>query len=265
MTCLGRVARLGACIAVLALSGGCSSKLMTPEDSEMDQASADDFAVQAIAALAVVSDDLQGAARSTPPEAPMSAHVRPARAMWDTTFTGANGLSYSASRTLYDAADVEQPSWNPQVRRVNWTSTASGTAAGPQDTATVSHEAVLDLRGVEAGQDTLRFDGGCIDTLFIRFRSLDGTRTRYFLWTSVVDIASVRFLKSTVQTGRPISGRVTFAILADRLRSYVRTDVETRIETSVAFVFNDDGTADMTVNRTFSYRWNLQTGVITRA
>lgn len=269
MTSLGRVAMLGACLVALGLVAGCSSNPVASGGAGMSQSSADDFAVQAVAALQVVTADVQMAVSSTPPASPMSAmsrHIRPARAMWDTSFTGSNGLSYAASRTFYDALDVEQPVWSALVTRVQWTSTATGTIAGPQDTASVSHEAALDLRGVEAGQDTLRFDGGCIDTLFNRFRSLDGTRTRYFLWTSVLDIASVRILKSTFQTdGRPISGRVTFAVSADRLRSYVRTDVEAHIDATVVIMFNDDGTADMTVNSTHSYRWNLETGVIVRA
>ena len=157
------------------------------------------------------------------------------------------------------------PGWGPTVTRVHWTSGATGTIEGLRDTASVSHAGVLDARGVQDGRDTLQFDGGAIDTLQNHFLSLDGTRERYFLWASVVDIAAVRFLKSTIQSdGRPISGTVTFTVTADRLRSNNRADVEAHIDATVVVVFNADGTADLSVDATHTYRWNLQTGVVVR-
>jgi hypothetical protein len=263
---LEMVARLGVCLVVLGMSAGCGKSPTATGGTGMSQQNADDFAVQAVAALDVVAGDVEMAFTTTPPTT-SSESIRPGpvRALWDTTFTK-NGLSYTASRTLYDDTDAELPTWSASVARVHWTSTANGTLIGLQDTASVTHQAVLDVRGVQDGQDTLKFDGGCIDTLQNRFRSMDGTRTRYFLWASLVDIASVRFLKSTIQSdGRPIGGTVTFTVSADRLRSNDRADVEAHIDATVVIVFNDDGTADITVDATHSYRWNLQTNVIVRA
>ncbi len=267
MKSLGRVAMLGVCLVALGLIAGCSSnKIAGAGGAVMNQATADDFAVQAVATLGVVSGDVGVAVEATPPSSPMSVRITPARAMWDTTFTGSGGLSYSASRTFYDASDVALPGWSLLATRLHWTSSAAGTIAGPQDTATVSHESVLDARGIESGQDTLRFDGYCADTLFNRFRSLDGTRTSFFLWTSALSIESLRILKSTLQTdGRPFSGTVTFGVSADRLRSHNRADVEAHIDATVVVVFNADGTADITVSGAYHYRWNLQADTIVRA
>lgn len=265
MKSLGYTAMLGACLVALGLVAGCSSNKVAPGGVAMNQATADDFAVQAVAGLDVVSGDVQVAVSATPPPSPMSSRVAPARALWDTTYTGSNGLSYSASRTFYNAADVALPGWTPLATRLHWTSTATGTIANAQDTLTVGHESVLDARGIEAGQDTLRFDGFCVDTLFNRFRSLDGLRTSFFLWTSGVEIGSIRILKSTFQSdGRPISGTVTITVSADRLRTHNRTDVEAHIDGTVVVVFNSNGTADITV-ASYHYRWNLATQTITRA
>ena len=267
MKSLRMLGALSACLVALGLVAGCgTSTHSVAPGTTVDQGTADDFAVQALASLDVVSGDMQVAIGGTPSAPAMSARVAPARAMWDTTYTTSNGLTYSASRTFYDDTDTPLPGWSPSAVRLHWTSTASGTAAGPVDTATVGHASVVDARGIQAGQDTLRFDGACLDTLLNRFRSLDGTRTRHFYWTSSLDIAAVRILKSTLQTsGRPIGGTVTFVVSADRLRSNVRTDVEVHFDATVVVVFNDTGTADITVNSTYHYLWNLQTGAVVRA
>lgn len=263
---LRMVATLGACLVAIGLVAGCGNSTKSVAPTTMNQTTADDFALQALASLDVVAGDVQVSIVSTPSAPAAPAGVAPARAMWDTTYTTSNGLTYSASRTFYDASDNALPGWSPSAVRLHWTSTATGTAEGPVDTATVGHAGVLDARGIEAAQDTLKFDGVCLDTLLNRFRSLDGTRTRYFYWTSSLDVASVRFLKSTLQTsGWPIGGTVTFVVSADRLRSNLRTDVEVHFDGTVLVVFNANGTATVTVNSSYHYLWNLQTGIVTRA
>ncbi len=189
----------------------------------------------------------------------------PARAVWDTSFTW-NGITYEASRTFYDALDNELPGYGPLAVRMRWTSRAYGTYQGPRDTASVGHAATLDLRGLQAGQDTVRLDGVCRDTLQNTFRSLDGLRVRYFFWTSGMTVEAVRILKSTLSAGGwPISGTVTYLVSADRLRSRDQTDVEVRFEATVVVTFNGTSEPEIVVNGTYRYRWNMQTGQVTRA
>jgi hypothetical protein len=136
---------------------------------------------------------------------------------------------------------------------------------GQRDTATVGRNAALDLRGIQAGQDTLRLDGTALDTLLNRFRSFDGTRTRYFYWTSGLTIANVRILKSTLQTGfLPVGGTVTLVVSADRLRSNNRTDVETHLNVTVVITFNGTQLVDLVVDGRYRYRWNVETDEVTR-
>jgi hypothetical protein len=232
----------------------------------MTAQTADDLAVQTATSLTVVGGDVQYAL-STTPQAPAAGarQARPARAVWDTSFTW-NGITYEASRTYYDALDNELPDYGPLVMRMRWTSRAYGTYEGPRDTASVGHDALLDFRGIQFGQDTVRVDGICRDTLQNTFRSLDGFRVRYFYWVSCTAADAVRILKSTLSTGGwPISGTITYAVSADRLRSNSRTDVEVHFDATVVVTFNGTNEPEIVVNGTYRYRWNMQTGIVTRA
>jgi hypothetical protein len=215
--------------------------------------------------MTLVGGDVQFSIASTPPSGAYSARrAAPARALWDTTIVW-NGITYEASRTFYDASDNALPGWDPLAVRLRWTSRAYGTYRGPRDTASVGHDAVLDVRGIQAGVDTLTFDGQCRDTLQNTFRSLDGTRMRYFLWVSSTAVNAVKTLKSTLGTGAPpLSGTAVYVVSADRLRSNNVTDVEAHFDATVVVTFNGTVLPEIVVNGTYHYRWNLLTGTVTR-
>jgi len=255
-------ARVALALLALPLIAGCGNKVTAPAPG-MTATTADDIVVQSVASLAVVSGDFQYAISTTPQSAPAGARqVMPVRALWDTSFVH-NGLTFEASRNFYDADDNLLPGYGPLAVRLHWTSRAYGTYVGERDTASVGHEAILDVRGIQAGQDTLQFDGACHDTLQNTFRSLDDTRMRYFLWVSSTTIDAVRFLKSS-STGWPISGTATFTVSADRLRSNDRADVEAHFDATVVITFTGTPQALVVVNGSYQYLWNVSTGYITR-
>jgi hypothetical protein len=260
--------RACAALALIALPfvAGCGNKVTAPP-AGMTANTADDIAVQAVAGLSVVSGDIQFAITTTPQSAPSGTRrvrplAMPARALWDTTFAY-GGITYEASRSFYDAADNLLPGYDPQAVRLHWTSRAYGTYEGPRDTASVGHDALLDVRGIQFGQDTLQFDGACHDTLQNSFRSLDGTRQRYFLWVSSSTVSGVHILKSST-TGWPLDGTATFTVSADRLRTNNRTDVEAHFDALVVVTFNGTSQATIVVSGSYIYQWNLLTGSITR-
>jgi len=267
MKILRRFRRMAVLLAATSLvTSGCGndSNPASPQPQVMSQESADDVVLQTTFTLQFVGGDLEPILESQPLAAESPSRVRPARALFDTTYAW-NGLTYEATRTYYDALDMALPAYGPTAVRVHWTSRASGTVMGERDTATVGRNAALDLRGIQAGQDTLRLDGTAQDTLLSRFRSFDGTRTRYFYWTSGLTIANVRNLKSTLQTGfRPLSGTVTLVVSADRLRSNNRTDVETHLNVTVVITFNGSQQAEVVVDGRYRYLWDLDTQNVTR-
>ena len=262
--------RLGALCVVAMILNGCGGDSSTgPSTTAVDRATADDLALQTVASFNLVAGDVQVAiggtpaapARATP--SPRVAH--PYRALWDTTFVQ-GGITYTASRTFYDANDDPLADYGPTATWLRWTSRATGTWEGPRDTATVAHSAQLDVHGIQTTQDTLQFDGGCSDTLENRFRSYDGSRTRYFYWVSNTSIDDVRFLKSLIQLGAgwPVHGVVTIVVSADRLRSNNRLDVEAHFDAIIVVTFNATGGAIIAVNGMWFYQWNLATGQVTR-
>jgi hypothetical protein len=266
---------LGALVLVPLVLAGCGSTRPTNPTGFAAQESADDMAIQAVLSLQVTGGDINGAYSSTPPAAPQRIAtgtslrhvVTPARAQWDTSYTS-NDFTYEASRTFYDALDDPLVVWGPTAVRVNWTSRAYGTHATVLDTTTLGHHAVIDIRGIQSGQDTLTVDGACNDTLQNVFHSLDGLRKRYFHWVSGTSIAGVRILKSQVALGGgpiPIGGTVTFVVSADRLRSNNVADVEAHLDAMVVVTFNGTDTPTIVVNGTYHYHWHLSTNQITRA
>jgi len=251
-------------LLLLPLIVGCGSKVTAP-GTGMSAQTADDLAIQTATSLTIVGGDVQYALSTTPQAPPAGARrARPARAVWDTSFTW-NGITYEASRTFYDALDNELPEYGPMAWWMRWTSRAYGTYEGPRDTASVGHDALLDFHGIYFGQDTVQVDGICRDTLENTFRSLDGLRVRYFYWVSSTAVDAVRILKSTIPTGGwPINGTVTYAVSADRLRSNNRADVEAHLDATVVVTFNGTPQPEIVVNGTYRYRWNMQTGAVTR-
>lgn len=252
-------------LTILAVAG-CSKDNTNPAAPAqgITQDTADDLALQAAVSLDVTGSDIEAAVGSTPAAA--SGASRPARAQWDTTFTQ-GALTFTATRNFFDAGGNVLADYGPTAVRMLWTSHIYGTKEWPRDTATVNHQAVLDVRGIQPPQDTLQFDGGVFDTLLNRFRSYDGTRTRYFLWTSYFTIEDVRWLKSALAGGAswPVSGKCTFDVSAYRLRSNNASGVETHYQATVIVVFNGTSQPDVVVNGTFHYKWNMLTGQVTRA
>jgi len=259
-----RTFRASVALALLALPliAGCTNQVTAPP-SGMTAAEADDIAVQTVANLGVVSGDVQFSVSTTPPaNLARAREVKPMAAQWETTFVS-GGITYTASRTFFDAADNALSGYGPTAVRLHWTSNASGTYQGPRDTATVSHDAVLDVRGIESGSNTLTFDGASHDTLQNTFRSLDNMRTRYFFWASSCDVSAVKIVK-TSPSGWPVSGTLTFHVSADRLRSNNRADVEAHFDATVVVTFNGTNQAAVVVEGAYTYHWNLLTNTISR-
>ncbi len=266
---LHRLLLAGTVLLVLAATGCGQSTRSTASSNSMDQATADDIALQSAATLDNAALDVGGAATvaatasATAPVSPQWASAQAAQ--WDTTFTHGT-LNVSASREFYDAQGNVLAGYGPTAVQMVWTSRVWGTAETPRDTLTVGRSASTSIRGISPLQDTLTVNGAALDTLVNRFRSLDGARMRWFYWRSLLSTADVKLLKSTLGTGAwPLSGTMTLTVNADRLRSNSVTDVEAHLAAQVTVTYNGTSQPDVVVNGTWHYKWNMLTGAIVRA
>lgn len=253
--------------AVAALSAGCGKGTSsTGTGSALTQDAADDMAIQAQANVQVLGGDLSGSVAGSvgAPQAALQRAAGPAAVLLDTTFTK-NGITYHLARTFFDSTGAVLAGPGPNVAKIHTTGTAQGSFESARDTATISHACSITIDSVLADKPTLFVNGTCADTLMNQYRSYDGTTTRYFHWVSSLAITNIQFLKTTLSSGRPSGGSITYTADADRLRSNNAGDVSAHYHVTVTIVFDGSNVAQITVNGTYHYLWNLDTDAIVRA
>lgn len=256
-----RLARLGALAAVLAVIAGCGKGTSSTAPTGLSQDQADDAAAQVSTNLDVIGVDVAGAGSAYVTGA---AQTGVTQAQFDTTFVR-NGVTFQITRTFYDAAGNPLSGFGPTAVRLLWTSHASGMFTTDRDTASISHDAALDVRNIQVTKDTLDLAGFSNDSLQNVFRSYDGTRTRYAHVVSNVNWTSVELLKNRTLDPWPLSGSMMWTLAIDRLRSNNIGDVESHFTATVVVTFNGTANPDVTVNGTWHYKLNLATGAIVRA
>src|SRR5438105_7528760 len=157
-------------LGLVSLAGGCGKGTSsTGPGTAITQDAADDLALNSVAALNTVGGDVQAGVSVSAGAAPQQGAAHLTAAFWDTTFTR-NGVTYEASRTFYDALGNPLPGFGPTAAKLVWTSQASGTWEGARDTATVGHNASLQITGnhLLAIADTFLVNGASDDTLLNR-------------------------------------------------------------------------------------------------
>jgi hypothetical protein len=252
-------------LAIALVAGGCGkSTSPTNPGGGLDQASADDIALQTGFALNQLDLDVEGGISSIAPTAPVRLRPVPLRALWDTTVT-VGGLTIQVTRDFYDAQDQVLPGYGPDAVKLIWTSRIYGSIQTARDTATVGHSASVEFVGIQPADTAITINGAAFDTLLNVFRSYDGTRTRYFYWESALTITNVVMLRNEDQDNWPLSGTAALAVQADRLRSNDRGDVEKHLTATVVVTFNGANQPLVVVNGAYRYRWNMDTGALVRA
>jgi hypothetical protein len=259
---------LGA-VATLVTTVGCSSTPLTPPTATA-QMDADDAAQQVAMtmsqgsggspqAIAVLDDGGSMFARGTAP-----AQVEGAPPTSDTTFVVGN-VTWTLSRTFYDALDVVQGSFNPVTTvRMTATSRGVGSIETPSDTASLGSAGSLDIRGLSTTQDTLITGAAVDDTLLAAFTPpLRGGRVHLYTVRTGA-LSQVRQLKPVFTNPWPLSGTATWTLHVSRLRSSDRGDVLRTFDATVVVTFNGTRFPDVTVTGNFHYKIDLVTGGIQR-
>lgn len=271
-----RTSIASAAIAVLAalLISGCSNdKNPAAPATSAAQMNADDLAIQAAAALEtgagvdIAASEASSGGSGSPAPRIFPDGISPARgvaAAAETTFT-IGAVTYTVTSAFYDSGDNELPGYGPTATRLHVTSRATGSVQTLRYQASIGHEGVLDVTGIEAAADTLGFDGASADTAQAQFTSLDMTRSRYFRWISALTLANIRALKDRATNPWPLTGTATFVVDAVRYRTNAYVDVEESLSGTVVVTFNGTSQPEVTVNGTYHYHLDLVTGIVTRA
>lgn len=245
------------------LVSGCGEGTRNTAPSPITQDTADDVAINTVAALGILGGDVEGSISASSGLSPQFGPARVRSVQTDTTFVR-DSITFHVQRTFYDALNQPLPAFGPTAARLVWVSDASGHFTGPRDTASVGHHAALTVtgNGLLAVADTLILNGASNDTLTNAFRSYDGNTTRFFHWVSALVIADVQWAKGAPY---PASGTLTFTATADRIRSRNDNTIESHHTVTVVITFDGTIIANVLVNGTYAYHWNILTGVVTRA
>jgi hypothetical protein len=248
-------------LAIALVAGGCGkSTSSTNPGGGLDQASADDIALQTGFALNPIVMDVEGGIASLGAPAPARLRPAPLAVLPETTVTD-GGLTIHVAYDFYNAQDQVLPSYGPDAVKLIWTSHIYGSIQTARDTATVGHSASVEFVGIQPADTAITINGAAFDTLLNVFRSYDGTRTRYFFWRSSLTGAAVFWIKTHEW---PESGTLTFVVQADRLRSNNRSDVEAHVNATVVITFNGTDHPDAVINGTWHYQWDMQNGTMVR-
>jgi len=248
---------------------GCSSDNPV-KATGFTQTDADDIASQAgqamkAGALTTMSgaDGASGGVSGSPAASFNPGRLAAGIAAAETTFTN-GGITYTLGVTFFDANGNELPGYGPLAHRMLVTTRATGDIATQQFTASLGHAGSLDVTGIEATEDSLTFQGACNDSVDASFQSLDGQRTRTFHWLSSAILANVKALKDRQVNPYPLSGTATFIVHAERFASNQSLEVDRVWDATVVVVFNGTANPELTVNGSFHYTVNLNTGVVAR-
>lgn len=254
------VAQLLAC-ALVAAGCGKSDTPTGPVATPLTQEAADEIAQQTVFALDQVGLDIDGSATLFLPTSSSRPALGPAVPAGDTSLV-LGALNMDVSWDFYDAQDQVLPAYGPTAVRLDWRSHVWGGIETPRDTATVQHHADLSFAGIQPAVESVTVDGTATDTLLNRFRSLDGSVTRYGSWKSALTIASVVCPKAP--SSWPTSGTLTYVVRVERLRSGDAGDVERGWNATVVVTFDGTSHPVVVVNGAWTYTWDMETGALSR-
>ena len=261
-------------IAVLALAGCSSNDSPVSPNLVTTQTDADDVAFQAMIAFDDVYTVVAGAGLSRANAAPLTARAgrfapqsigSPYAGLSDTTFQRGD-VTFQLSRRWFSLTHVEQTVPDLTSDSVVVTSRAFGTdsTTSARYRVTVGHAGQLRAGGLVDARPVATIEGAWADTLDSRFTALQEAVTRTF-YARVLTVANGITIQKSGGTGYPATGTIVWTIHAQRTRDGNRADVEKTLDAVVTLSFNGTRYPGVTVNGTWSYTLDLDTGLISRS
>jgi uncharacterized protein YcfL len=238
---------------VFALSGCSVSDDPLAPDLTFTQDDADDAAVQASISLSGLQSTLG---------ATSSAGVSTTA---DTTWTQGN-LTYRLTRRWFDESGVEQALPTATTDSIHVTTRVTGSDSTARWVGTIGHSGQLGVGALSPARPTLWIDGSRADTLDVRFTTVGGSATRWFDARTLTTVEDVRWTKpaDSSTTTYPSAGTITMGIAARRFTDASHATVERTFDATVVVTFNGTRFAHATINGTFHYLIDLETGAVSR-
>lgn len=226
------------------------------------QADADDVAIQAGISFDNLTTMFQASAGA--PSAPFGKIPGPVLTASDTSFTR-GAITFQLSRRWFSFAHVEQTVPDATTDSLVVTTRAFGadSTSTTRYRVVVGHSGQLRIGGLVATRPIYTIGAGAADTLDSRFTSLSGSVTRTF-YARLLSVATGIEVPKSSPTGYPTTGTVRWVIHAERTRSGDRGDIEKTLDATVTLSFNGTRYPTLTVNGTWGYVLDLETGAVTR-
>jgi hypothetical protein len=175
-------------------------------------------------------------------------------------------VTFVLRRRYFTSAGVEQTVPDGATDSVVVGSRAFGTdsTSSARYRVTVGHAGQLRVGGLLVTRPIATLEGAWADTLDARFTALRQAVTRTF-YARVLTVANGVQVPKSSGNGYPSAGTIVWTIHAQRTRNGDLGDVEKTLDAVVTLTFHGTRFPVLTVNGTWSYTLDLETGAVSAA
>jgi hypothetical protein len=270
----GALTALVACVLAL----GCSKSGDGPTDpggggSTLTQDDADDLAVQAVIAVSPWGVMIESSGAVSAPGAlatrPRSGGFRLDSALgdipvwYDTTLVVGN-LTIELSRRYYDLFGDPQDQVTGATDSAYATSRVHGSVANEQFEATYGQSGWIGIGGLNPMNDVIHVAGQSSDTLTTHFTALYAELERFCESRALTTLSGIAWAKPEGAPTYPSTGTATVQLVFTRFTDGSHGTIEKTVNATIVIAFNGTATPNVTVNGTWHYQWNLDTGTVVR-
>jgi hypothetical protein len=175
--------------------------------------------------------------------------------------------SFSSSFTVrfFDANGTEQPTFiNGETASLSVVAMAHGELVSDQFHSDFGTLRTLDVTGLLPVDTTITINGALNDTANCVFMARDSSASREYHLLANGTLVDVVVDKNKRRHPFPLSGTATWMASVDRMKTNSEGTKSSHFEVSVVVTFNGTRHPNITVNKTFHFQTDLETGQVTR-
>ena len=174
------------------------------------------------------------------------------------------GFSWSFSVSWFDVDDQPQTDYvHGSTARARIEARARGSVTTGRHRASVGIARELEVGGLLPESVVTVVNGAAHDTASCDFESRDGARARSYDLLGAGSLQAVRAMKDPSANPYPLSGMLTWNVVADALERDERGERTAHYEARVVVTFNGTRHPIIEVEKKWRYSLDLETGAIT--